>query len=122
MGLVFADRVRETSVTSGTGTLNLAGAVQGFQTFVSGVGTAAIVRYAIADQGGANWEVGEGTVTSGSPDTLSRDTIWASSNSGNAVNFGSNTKDVMLVLMAQTVTQVPTIGNTLALASNIVTL
>ena len=38
MALVINDRVKETSTTSGTGTLNLAGAATGFDTFVSGIG------------------------------------------------------------------------------------
>lgn len=98
---IYADRVKETSTTTGTGTLNLDGAAFGFQTFVAGAGTGAKVPYCIAHQGAAEWEVGLGTVTDGSPDTLSRDEVWASSNSGSAVNFSAGTKDVFLNLGAR---------------------
>jgi hypothetical protein len=47
------------------------------------------------------WEVGIGTVTSGSPDTLSRDTIISSSNSDAAVTFSSGTKNVFCTLPAK---------------------
>lgn len=94
MSLVLADRVFETSTTQGTGTLNLAGAPTKFQTFVSGVGDGAVVPYFIDDN--VDWEVGIGTVTAGSPDTLSRDTILASSNSGAAVFWNSDQINVRL--------------------------
>ena len=51
MALVINDRVRETSTTSGTGTLNLAGAVTGFRTFVSGIGDGNTTYYAIFEEG-----------------------------------------------------------------------
>ena len=38
MAFQIADRVKETTTTTGTGTLNLGGAVSQFQTFVSGIG------------------------------------------------------------------------------------
>lgn len=94
MTIKYADRVLETSTTQGTGTLNLGGAQAGFQTFVAGVGTGAKVAYFIED--GTNWESGRGTVTAGSPNTLSRDAIVASSNSGLAVNWGAGTRNVFL--------------------------
>jgi hypothetical protein len=98
MPLVLADRVQETTTTVGTGTLNLSGAVTGFQTFVAGIGTGNTTLYCIED--GTDWEVGLGTVTDGSPDTLSRTTILASSNGGSAVNFGAGTKNVFCTLPA----------------------
>ena len=89
MALVLNDRVRETSTTSGTGTLNLAGAVTGFETFVAGVGNSNTTYYAIHEEGTANWEVGLGTITDASPDTLSSRTPISSSNSDSAVDFNS---------------------------------
>ena len=79
MALVVKDRVKETTTTTGTGTINLAGAASGFQSFVSGVGDGNTTYYAITDANGA-WEVGLGTVTDGSPDTLARTTVLATSN------------------------------------------
>ncbi len=103
MALVLNDRVRETSTTSGTGTLNLAGAVTGFETFVAGVGNSNTTYYAIHEEGTANWEVGTGTVTDATPDTLSRTAI-TSSNSDSLVDFNSggssNTLNVFCTLPA----------------------
>lgn len=101
MAFVIADRVAETTTTTGTGTLNLAGATTGFQSFVSGVGTGNTTYYVITDN--TDWEVGIGTVTSGSPDTLSRDTVLQSTNSDAAVNWGAGTKDVFLSMPADRV-------------------
>lgn len=89
MALVIADRVRETSTTTGTGTLTLAGAVSGFQTFSTAIGNTNTCYYTIAN--GSEWEVGLGTVAAG---TLARTTVLKSSNAGSAVNFSAGTKDV----------------------------
>ena len=88
MALVIKDRIKETSTTTGTGTLTLAGASTGFKAF-SEIGSGNTTYYAISD--GTDWEVGLGTVGSG---TLSRDTILASSNAGSAVSWNSDVKDV----------------------------
>jgi len=92
MPLVLKDRVKETSTTTGTGTFTLAGASTGFQAF-SVIGDGNTTYYTIVLQGGSEFEVGIGTYTLSST-TLSRTTILASSNSGNAVNFSAGTKDV----------------------------
>ncbi len=47
MALVLNDRVKETTTTTGTGTVNLAGAETGFETFVQGVGNSNTTYYAI---------------------------------------------------------------------------
>lgn len=94
MTVKFADRVFETSTTQGTGTINLAGPAEGFRSFVEGVDTGAKVPYVIDD--GEDWEIGLGTVTDGTPDTLSRDTVFASSNSNALVNWGPGTRNVRL--------------------------
>ena len=99
MALVLNDRVRETSTDSGTGTLELAGAVTGWETFVAGVGTGNTTYYAIHEEGTANWEVGTGTVTDASTDTLSRTAI-TSSNSDSLVNFSGGTLNVFCTLPA----------------------
>ena len=99
MALVVKDRVKETTTTTGTGTINLAGAVAGFQTFVAGVGTTNTTYYAIEDANGTAWEVGLGTVTDASPDTLSRSTILASS-TGSAISLSSGTHTVFVTYPA----------------------
>jgi hypothetical protein len=92
MALVLADRVRETTTTTGTGTITLDGATTGYQSF-SAIGNGNTTYYTIAGQTGSEWEVGIGTYTS-SGTTLSRDTVLASSNSGSKVVFSAGTKNV----------------------------
>ena len=98
MTYVTADRVRETTTTSGTGTVTLAGAVLGFRTFASVLATSDTCYYAIVDNTTGDWETGLGTLASST--TLSRTTILASSNSGSAVSFAGNAKDVFLTAPA----------------------
>lgn len=97
MALVLKDRVQETTTTTGTGTITLAGAVTGFQSF-SVIGNGNTTYYTIS--GGSEWEVGIGTYTS-SGTTLSRDTILESSNSGSAVNFSAGSKAVFCTYPAE---------------------
>ena len=99
MALVLADRVLETSTTSGSGTISLAGASVGYQSFSTGVGNGNQTYYTIALEGGAEWEVGIGTYTSVG-DTLSRDTVLASSDSGNKVTFSAGNKQVFVTYPA----------------------
>jgi len=94
MALVLRDRVKETSTTAGTGTITLAGAVTGFQSFAT-VGNGNTTYYAIVDNATGAWEVGVGTYTS-SGTTLSRDTVLSSSTGGTLVSFTSNPKDVFV--------------------------
>lgn len=99
MPLVVADRVKETTTTAGTGTITLAGAVTGFQSFAA-IGNGNTTYYTIAGQGTSEWEVGIGTYTS-SGTTLSRDTVLASSASGAKVTFSAGTKDVFVAYPAE---------------------
>ena len=83
MALIVKDRIKESTNTTGTGTLTLTGATAGFQTFAA-VGNENTTYYAILN--GNNWEVGIGQYfTSGT--TLSRDTVLSSSNAGAALNL-----------------------------------
>jgi len=100
MAFTLNDRVKETSTTIGTGTFDLAGAETGFESFVSGIGNSNSTYYGIANSGTNEWEVGIGTVTSGAPDTLSRDTVITSSNSDALVNFSAGSKTVFCTLPA----------------------
>lgn len=94
MAFVLADRVKETTTTTGTGTVTLLGAATGFQSF-SAIGNGNSTYYTIAGQTSSEWEVGIGTYTS-SGTTLSRTTVLSSSNSGSLVNFSAGTKDVFV--------------------------
>ena len=100
MALVLADRVKETTTSTGTTAITLAGATTGYQTFSAAIGNANTTYYTIADQSGANWEVGIGTYTSAG-NTLSRDTVLASSNAGALVVFLTGTKDVFVTYPAE---------------------
>ena len=111
MAFAVNDRVKETSTTTGTGTLSLAGALTGFQTFVAGIGNSNTTYYAIVHESANEFEVGIGTVTDASPDTLSRTTILESSNSDSAVNFSSGTKTVFCTLPAEKALLVPGSGD-----------
>lgn len=91
MTLILADRVRETSVTSGTGALSLS-AVSGFQRFRDVCSIGDEVDYLITD--GTSWEVGIGVYSD--VDTLTRTHVRRSSNSNNVVSLSSNSKDVRL--------------------------
>lgn len=102
MSLVFADRVRETTATTGTGTVTLAGAVAGYQSFsVVGNGNKCFYRL----ESGDNWEIGIGTYTA-SGTTLSRDIILSSTNSGSAITL-AGTSSVFLDIPADFYTGSP---------------
>jgi hypothetical protein len=92
MPLVVKDRVKQFSVTTGTGTLTLNSTPPGFQAF-SVIGDGNTTYYAIVDSETGDWEVGIGTYTL-SGTTLSRDSVLDSSSGGSLVNFASNSKDV----------------------------
>ena len=96
MALVLADRVKETTTTTGTGAVTLAGAVSGFQSFAV-VGNANTTYYTIVL--GSQWEVGIGTYTA-SGTTLSRDTVLESSNANALVPFAAGIKDVFVTYPA----------------------
>jgi len=99
MALVINDRVKETTTTTGTGAVSLAGAVTGFETFAAGIGNSNTVYYCIAHQDQAEFEVGLGTLDGDSSD-LTRTTVISSSNSDSAVDFSAGTKDVFCTIPA----------------------
>jgi hypothetical protein len=101
MAFQVADRVKETTTTTGTGTLDLGGAASGFETFVAGIGNGNETYYVITDPNTGDYEVGVGTVTDAATDTLSRDSVISSSNSDSLVNFGAGTKDVFCSLPSE---------------------
>ena len=91
MALKISDRVKETTVTTGTGTITLAGAVTGFRTFASVLSANDTTYYAIVSS--SEFEVGVGTFSGG---TLTRDTVLSSSNSNAKVDFGAGSKNVFI--------------------------
>ena len=94
MALVLADRVKETTTTTGTGTVTLLGAFTGYQSFAA-VGNGNTTYYTITHQTLSEWEVGIGTYTAVGT-TLSRTTVLSSSNANAAVTFSAGTKDVFV--------------------------
>ena len=77
---VLADRVKETTTTTGTGTYTLAGAVTGFDSFAE-VGDGNYCYYCCTD--GTDFEIGIGKYTA-SGTTLSRELVLKSSNTTTA--------------------------------------
>ena len=91
MSLVLADRVRQTTTSTGTGTITLDGTVEGYQTFAV-IGNNNTTYYTIA--GGTQWEVGIGTYYAG---TLARTTVISSS-TGSKLDLAAGAKDVFVTL------------------------
>ena len=98
MAFKLADRVKETTTTTGTGNIALGGAITNFETFSANLSNSDTTYYAIVDNTNGAFEVGLGTYNS-SGNTLSRSVI-ASSNSNSAVNLGVGTKEVFITAVA----------------------
>lgn len=104
------DRIRDTSTTTGTGSITAAGtAYAGYKTFASVFSTGDTFYYTIAHQTLNEWEVGLGT-WSGSG-VFARTTVYASSNLDTAVNFSAGTKDIYCPLPALRTIQREATGN-----------
>jgi hypothetical protein len=108
----FADRVQETTTTAGAGSVSLGGAVAGYQPF-SVFATGSQVPYAIVD--GVAWEIGYGTLTSGSPWTMSRDVILGSSNAGAVLTLSGGASTIFCTIPADQIDW-PTVSQTIGAA------
>ena len=117
MALVINDRVKESSTTSGTGAIALAGVVQGYETFSAGIGNNNTTYYAIYEQGTSNWEVGRGTLDATSAN-LARTEVISSSNSDAAVNFTGNSTEVFCTLPASKSVYLDASGSPVGAASS----
>ena len=94
MALVLNDRVKETSTTTGTGDVTFAGAVTGFDTFLTGVGNSNTTYYSIVNRTVDEWEVGLGTLASDSS-TMARTTVLTNSDGNtSAITLSAGTKDI----------------------------
>lgn len=92
-----ADRVKETTTTTGTGDITLAGAVSNYVDFNTAIGVGIPCLYSVAHQSAAEFENGVGYL-SGST-TLVRETVSTSTNSNALVSFSSGTKDVFISIL-----------------------
>lgn len=113
MAHISEDRVLETSTTTGTGNLTLAGAVTGYRTFASQMATSDTCWYAVwgVDVNGSptgEWEGGLGTYSG--VNTLTRTTVLESSNGGTVVTFSAGTKYVAITLLATKTGQIDNVG------------
>lgn len=99
MAFGVADRVKETTTSTGTGNLSLGGAVAGFQTFLAGVGASNVCHYALQHRTSSEWEVGVGTLDMMGT-TLTRSLVFSSSNLGALVSLSAGTKDIWVTLPA----------------------
>jgi len=99
MAFITADRVKDTSTTTGTGNITVSGSAPfGYRTFSTVLSVADTFYYAIQGQATAEWEIGVGTYAS--TNQFARTTVLASSASGSAVSFSSGTKNVFITLAA----------------------
>jgi hypothetical protein len=100
MPFQLANRVRETSTTTGTGNFTLTGPVTGYRSFNASITSGNTLYYTIAVQGGSDWEVGIGTFTATA--TLARTQVVSNSLGTTAlINFGAGTKDVFIDLPSE---------------------
>lgn len=109
----FADRVKETTTTTGTGDITLLGAVAQFVSFTSIYEVGRPFKYAIVGQTGTEWEVGKGHLSGAT--TLVRDVVDASSNAGALVSFSAGTKDVWNDVAGKFATRLASHGEIIAL-------
>jgi hypothetical protein len=113
----FADRVKETSTTTGTGDVTLGGAVAQFESFSGNYVVGEPFFYAIVGQSGTEWEVGIGTLSGGS--TLVRTSVLQSSNADALVSFSGGTKDVFVSWAGLQANRAVTRGKAIALGAGI---
>jgi hypothetical protein len=86
MALVLKDRVKQTTTTTGTGSIVLNGNIDSFQTFAAALTDGDTTYYGIFEPSTNEYEIGLGTWTESSA-TLARTTVLESSNSGSAVSL-----------------------------------
>ena len=110
----FYDRIKETTATTGTGDITLAGAVTQFKTFASRFAVNGdSFYYCIAGQTGGEWETGRGYLSSST--TLVRERVFESSNSDALVSFSTGTKDVFVTIPSDRMNEVFTQGANVAM-------
>ena len=115
MAFITADRVKDTSTTTGTGNITVSGSAPlGYRTFSTVLSVGDTFYYCVQGQASAEWEIGIGTYAS--TNQFARTTVLSSSASGSAVSFSSGTKNVFITLAASKTLQLgpsdgPTAGS-----------
>jgi hypothetical protein len=96
----YANRVKESSTTNGTGNLVLSGAITGYRSFSDVIGANNLLSYYIYRiDNDFEWEIGTGYIlSSGGIDQLVRQTVLASSSSNNLVSFSGGTKFIETII------------------------
>jgi hypothetical protein len=116
MAFITADRVLDSSTSTGTGAFVVSGTpAAGYRTFSAVMSVGDTCYYSIQGQTTSEWEVGLGTYSSAN--TLTRTTIYSSSNAGSAVNFSAGTKNVFITMAASKSPQLDPSGNVTALGT-----
>ncbi|HCI1171279.1 TPA: hypothetical protein NOB78_002957, partial [Enterococcus faecium] len=105
--MLYLDRVKESSTSTGTGAFILSGTDPGYRTFSSAASPGVVIPYCIS--GGVEWEIGEGVMADTT--TLTRSTITASSNGGALVNFSAGTKTVFCTVSASSLANMLSVGD-----------
>ncbi len=101
MSYVIADRVQQTTSTTGTGTVTLGSTTVQFISFGTGIGSGNNCDYCLLSGNDIDWETGNGTVTVSGGTTLSRDTIYASSNAGARISLIGTTTAFVTITAAK---------------------
>lgn len=110
---MLQNRVREYSVSTGSGTFNLDGRVDStYEDFVSAFGDGNPCFYTIVNMDALEWEIGRGVCHIGSPNTLTRTTVFESSSGGSPVSFSAGQKQVFCGIPQQFFAVTPTAGYT----------
>jgi hypothetical protein len=116
MAFITADRVLDSSTSTGTGPFIVSGTpAAGYRTFSAVMSVGDTCYYSIQGQTTSEWEVGLGTYSS--TNTLTRTTIYSSSNAGSAVTFSAGTKNVFITMAASKSPQLDPSGNVTALGT-----
>ena len=116
MAFITADRVLDSSTSTGTGDFVVSGTpAAGYRTFSAVMSVGDTCYYSIQGQTTSEWEVGLGTYSSAN--TLARTTIYSSSNANAAVSFSAGTKNVFITMVASKSPQLDPSGNVTALGT-----
>lgn len=98
MRIIFDDRARQTSTTTGTGNMTLIAAEDGYHDLNPAINREFYYCIHNLTDGVDEWEVGRGHVDSGA---LVRSTVTASTNGGSAVSFTAGIKEIFSTVSSE---------------------